>query len=506
MYRSCKHRGVVKDVKLSRRARERQHSEKDPSLKILQPSSHLFLTFLALLATACQPPEEPVPRHVLFITIDTLRADHLSLYGYGRPTSPGLEAFAEGAVTFERAMAQWPKTGTSFASLFTGQYPQTTGLTHKAALRIPDEYLTLPELLAQEGFTNVAVVSNGVLGEQLGWDRGFTEYLQTWKGRPETDDPAEYRKSINARRVNELALPLLDKHKDADRVFAWIHYSDPHAPYILPDDVENPFIDDAFYTGEETVKLHDPRATALDDRRDLKYYVAQYDANVQFTDRYVEELLQHVDGLGLLDDALVIFTADHGESLGDHGYYFGHGRKPYNNGVHVPLVISYPPALAKGRRIPVAVELVDLYPTLQEWLLPDKPVPGLEGESLMKYLRPSSDEAATSELRFAFSQAGGGSPTTHYRMVQDERYKLIYHPPMKLRRRDLPAKWEFYDLGADPGETNNLSKERPPELRRLHQALNGWMKGSDWIRRPRAEIEAQNQETLRALRALGYTE
>ena len=110
--------------------------------------------------------------------------------------------------------------------------------------------------------------------------------------------------------------------------------------------------------------------------------MAQYDANIRFTDLHIGKVLDHARGLGLLDDALVVFTADHGESLGEHGYYFGHGRQPYNAGAHVPLVFSYPPGLEGGRRIAVPVELVDLYPTLRDWVAPKKQVPGLEGESL----------------------------------------------------------------------------------------------------------------------------
>ena len=485
----------------------------------LKTSSIALLLVSAALLLACEgdpeaPPDvssesSPTPRHLIFISVDTLRADHLSLYGYPRETSPVLEKWAEDGVVFERAIAQWPKTGPSFASMFTGQYPQTTGLTHKAAIRIPDAYLTLPELLHQNGFTNVAVVSNAVLADHLGWNRGFDAYRETWKEAPEeSEDPEEYRKWINARLVNQLALPLLDEHQDAERLFAWIHYSDPHAPYLLPEDVPNPFLDDPYYTGDETVTLHNPHARALGDRRDLKYYVAQYDANVRFVDEHLGALLEHLDELEILEDALVVFTSDHGESLGEHDYFFGHGRLPHQPGVHVPLVVSYPKAIPGGRRVAAPVELVDLYPTLREWLLPDLPDPGLEGDSLAPFLRPDSNPASPGTAHLAFSQAGGGSPLTHFRSVQDERHKLVYHPPMKRKGRETPARIDFYRLDEDPGETRNLAEDgdTPEEMRRLHRELRAWMKGDDWIRRPESEIQAQSEETLRALRALGYIE
>ncbi len=478
----------------------------------MSQATHRASNLLALVAVlglaACgpSPPEEPpTPKHLLFITVDTLRADHLGLYGYPRATSPHLDALGEKSVVFERAIAQWPKTGTSFASIFTGQYPQTTGLTHKAALHLPDAYLTLPEYLAEGGFTTVAVVSNGVLSEDMGWDTGFSEYLETWKTAEEvSEDPRAYRKWINAGRVNEMALPLLERHRDAEHLFAWIHYSDPHAPYFLPDGVENPFLDDPYYQGDEKAELHDPRATALGERRDLKHYVAQYDANVLYADRHIGELLAHVEKLGILDETLVVITSDHGESLGEHGYFFGHGRLPYNDGVHVPLVVSYPAALPGGRRVAEVVELLDLYPTLVEWLLPERGVPGLEGQSLLGLLR---GEAQVERAHLAFSQAGGGSPLTHFRSVQDGCTKLIYHPRLVLKNREIPPRWELYRLDEDPGETANLAMGEPPdEARRLHRELRAWMKGSEWIRRPREEIDAQSEETKKALRALGYTE
>jgi arylsulfatase A-like enzyme len=451
------------------------------------------------------------PRHLILITVDTLRADHLGCYGYPRETSPNVDRLADGGVLFERAIAQWPKTGPSFASFFIGSYPQTTGLTHKAAIRLPDGYLTLPELMADLGFETAAVISNAVLAQRLGWNRGFDEYLETWKLAPEvSDDPEEYRKWINAARVNELALPLLERRRDAERLFAWIHYSDPHAPYLLPADFDNPFLGDPYYVGDAPVELENPRATALGDERELRYYVAAYDANVLYADLRIGELLDRAAELGLLEDALVIFTADHGESLGEHGYYFGHGRLPHNQGSHVPLIFWSEGHLDGGRRIPQPVELVDLYPTLRDLFAPGGEIPGLEGQSLLGLLRPGdgtdADGTGTADggPAYAFSEAGGGSPLTHFRSVQDERWKLVYHPPLEHRKRPRPESYELYDLEADPGETRNLHGEEEEQYRRLGRQLSSWMKGSQWIRRPADEVEAQSEETLKALKALGY--
>ena len=483
------------------------------SSTLVAVATFLGLALVAVLPAGCagRGAAGKTPRHVLLITVDTLRADHLSAYGYPRATGAAAERLAAGGVLFERAIAQWPKTGPSFASMFTGQYPQSTGFTHKAAIRIPEEYLTIPEFFAGRGFTTVAVNSNAVLGKNLDWNRGFSEYLQTWDlGGGVSDDPVEYRRTMNAARVNELALPLLARHRDDAHLFAWVHYSDPHAPYILPDGVANPFLGDAYDVGDQQAEIDDSESAAIGDHRELRYYVAQYDANVWFALQKVGELLDGARKLGILDDALVILTADHGESLGEHGYYFGHGRLPYNDGAHVPLIVSYPRGgVPSGVRVATPVELVDLYPTLAALFAPGREIPGLEGRSLLPFLRPAEAGTAAQPpagLGLAFSEAGGGSPTTHFRSVQDAEWKLIYHPRLKHGQITDPQRYELYHLTVDPGETRNLLADDPEPLRRLRRDLFGWMKGTDWIRLPRNEIDAHNQETRKALKALGYVE
>lgn len=125
---------------------------------------------------------------------------------------------------FEGAIAQWPKTGPSFASLFTGRYPQSTGLTHRAALELPPDYLTLPELFRQEAFITLAVVSNAVLSAEVGWNQGVDEYHETWKlDDSDSDDSLEHRQGVIAPKVNELAITMLGRHSQAENLFVWVH-------------------------------------------------------------------------------------------------------------------------------------------------------------------------------------------------------------------------------------------------------------------------------------------
>ncbi len=387
--------------------------------KLLKIPWVLILPIIILAAGCRDKPGEggPVPaaeikapRRVFLITVDTLRADHMSLYGYPRETSPRLAKLAATGVTFDRAVSQWPKTGSSFAAMFTGLYPHTTGLTHKAVLRIPEPYLTLPEFFKAEGYQTFGVNSNAVLAAQFGWNTGFDEYRQTWGDGDFPDDPKAFRPLASAIRVNNLAIPLLRKHAGDGKLFAWIHYSDPHAPYVLPDGTSNVFLDDDLYgKGDRPLPTRVVKGYTLDNRTDLKYYVAQYDANVLVADDYVQRLIDEMRGLGLLEDSLVIFTADHGESLGEHNSWFEHGPLPYNTTAHVPLFFLMD-GLPAGKRVGRPVELVDLYPTLRELIAPDRPVPGLEGKSLWPLLRAANPERSSG--RPFRRRAGGPTSTT----------------------------------------------------------------------------------------------
>jgi arylsulfatase A-like enzyme len=458
----------------------------------------LTLLLAGLLFSACRGEEGSSPRRVFLITVDTLRADHLSVYGYPRATSPELDRLAASGVTFERAIAQWPKTGSSFASMFTGLYPHTTGITHKAAVRVPAEYLTLPELFQEAGYTTVAVQSNPVLATRFGWDAGFDEYLQTWGEGDVPPEPQALRPLIQAGKVNGLALPLLRKHAGADRLFVWIHYSDPHAPYVLPEGAENPFVGDPHYRQEAAIPPKVTRAYRLGDRTDLKYYVAQYDANVRVADRAVREVLDEARSLGLLEGSLVVFTADHGESLGEHDSWFEHGPLPYNTTAHVPLFFLGE-GVPAGKRVDRPVELVDLYPTLRDFVAPGREVPGLEGQSLAPFFLGEGEGA--DGFRVAFSEAGRRSD--RYHAVQDATWKLIFNSGGRRSRaaRSATGGFELYNLAEDPDETRNLAAANTAELRRLRGDLLAWMRTA---RSRGGEEDAVDPETERALRALGY--
>lgn len=512
----------------------------------------LALAALAFTVTGCSDPE-PAPTeaspHLILLTVDTLRADHMSLHGYARATTPRLEQFAEGAVTFDRAIVQWPKTGTSFASMFIGRYPQSTGLTHRASLEIPPAFGTLPKAMQAAGYRTLAVVSNPVLSRDLGWDRGFDEYLYSW-GEEMSDELMVFREQLSARAVNEIAFAALDEllAEPSDRpLFLWFHYSDPHAPYTIPEDTQNPFLGDALY--EDAGPAPAPESLGpgqlvpgLTEQRD---YVANYDANIAIVDDHIGQVLDRLEEEGILSEAVTVITADHGESLGEHDLFYEHGPLPYNTTSHVPLIIGLPQdADAAGRRVAEPVELIDLAPTLVE-LLPalrglddgftaqavqrptspamdpesEDPDPEeseaatlaalgpfdqtFEGRSLAWMLRDdeSGRELATGDAtRPAYSEAGQAG-RRRYRSLQQDRFKLVFREPGQERRPE-PRDFELYDLLQDPLETTNLLERQPPELRRMRRLILEFAARSQpsltETRRPRSDKER------RALEKLGY--
>jgi len=442
------------------------------------------------------------PRRVFLITVDTLRADHMSLYGYPRATTPSLQRLAATGVTFDRAITQWPKTGSSFAAMFTGLYPHTTGLTHKAALRIPEPYFTLPEFFKEQGYRTVGVVSNAVLAARLGWNSGFDDFGETWGGGDFPDDPVQFRPLASAPKVNELAVPLLRKHARDDRLFAWIHYSDPHAPYILPEGETNPFLGDAVFRGPGDRPIPQRlvnRGYVLEGHTDLKFYVAQYDANVLLADRTIQKLLDEMRALGLLEDSLIVFAADHGEELGEHNSWFEHGPLPYNTTGRVPLFFVMN-GLPAGRRVDRPVELIDVYPTLRDAVAPQRRIPNLEGHSLWPLLKSAGSDPPADAFRQAFLEAG--HRPNLYHSVQEGVWKLVFNSGGKHSRAadSSTGGFELYDLAADPLEIHNLAAAKPEQVRRLRRDLVAWMRKAVAM----GEEEEGDAETERALKALGY--
>ncbi len=448
------------------------------------------------------PPTEPVAEHLILITVDTLRADHLGFHGYVRPTSPNLDRFAAAGLVFDQAWVQWPATTPSMTSMFSGTYPHANGVVVQAhGQKVPDDLLLLPEVLRDAGFHTAAVVSNSVLGLESNFPQGFLSVRELWK---ETG-------GSRAERVTAVAFEELDRALETgNRFFLWVHYVDPHWPYSAPPQEQDRFVGDEHHEVRR-VPLHEEdhyndgisskRWQSVEGIDDVGWYVARYDGEIRYTDAQIQRFLDRLAADAIDERALVVLTADHGESLGDHEYYFAHGQYAYQADVHVPLVFRRPVEDRAGERVTRPVELRSLARTVVSALLPqvDNPFPG---EDLL-----SSSLEQSQEPVLVFSQAGGPETlrnASYTVAVRDRSTKLVHARNGWARRLRGGRHVELYDLSRDPDELHDLAPSRPEDVRRLVFAVRELFE-----RRPPTEptlddSQSVSEETRRNLRTLGY--
>ena len=389
---------------------------------------------LGLLALACNP--QAKRQNVLFISIDTLRADHLGAYGYARGTSPNIDAFANTATVFENAQSSASWTLPSLTSLMTSLYSSTHGCW-KIQSRLDPSFHTLAEMLRDAGYDTAMVASHTFLGGRYGLQQGFT-HVDTRIVQTDMD--------ITSPDVTEKGIQWLDAKaavKDGVPWFLWLHYFDPHGPYLLHEGISERF------------------GTEKD--------IDRYDGEIAFTDIHVGRLLDELAKQGLDRDTIVVLVADHGEEFGEHGNH-GHGYALYQEVVHVPLIVRVPGVPAA--RVTAVVPTVDLMPTLLELcgVSSDVPVEGVSlSSALSRELRRAdparqSDpnpappfRAAVSEVRW---QAG-----QDMRSLRSGSWKYIEH-----RNADKSNEYLF-DLDLDPNEQVDVLAEHTDRASELRATL-----------------------------------
>ena len=293
--------------------------------------------------------------------VDTLRADHLGCYGYAKDTSPNIDRFADDALLFENCLSNGSNTRVSVASLLSGFLPHETG-----ALKWPvltQDLETLAEILQAHGYWTGAVISNFVLRKKQGYEQGFLLY----------DDTMEDRELVRswpervAEHTTDRAIEVLEKPRDRP-LFLWIHYQDPHGPYVPPTDPSDAFRDpgrpprELEFTGSISGRGGIPSYQQLGSNHDFYYYRARYDAEIRYLDTHFQRLIAALKRLGMYDNSIIVLTADHGEGMGEHDYFFAHGEYLYQDQLHVPFMLRYGNELIGRTTKPV--QHVDLVPTL----------------------------------------------------------------------------------------------------------------------------------------------
>ncbi len=455
---------------------------------------------LALIALGCREPPntEPAPaalgtgHNVLLITIDTLRSDHLGGYGYGRDTSPRIDDLAGRGALFESAYTYWPKTRASMAMLLTGRTPPRNGFSKQHPM-ILDFNPTIADSLSRAGYETMAVVDNPNVAAQHGYAKGFERFRETWQ---ETGLVSEMDRT---RAITQEAVDFIAQRSQERPFFLWLHYVNPHTPYTPPAPFDTKFIDESTRQGPAlpTVKGFDggiPDRWAVSGEDRVGFYVAQYDGEIATVDQEVGRVIDALDAAGVFDETLVVLTSDHGESLGEHGYYFDHGANIHNPSMIVPMIVVAP-GTRPGLRVASLASTLDVYPTI----LDDAKVAfpgGLMGESLL----PAATGRAASSRERLFAQNDH-----HHRGTWTESMKLIARP---VGDED---QWLLFDRAADPGELENVRKQMPAAFAREKTAIDEYFARADRevddLKRRLEGLPGESKMTPEAceqLKALGY--
>jgi len=445
-----------------------------------------LLTLIA--ATGCDQPPRPEARgpeakNVIIVLVDTLRADHMSTYGYERPTSPYLDEFAAGALVFEHTRSQSSCTFPSVNSLMTSRYPDVFARQGEGQFGIPAKYPAIAEILDDLGYYTVAVSQSPVVrntpsehNPNGGFGRGFDRFVEGCVWRHGT--------CLNRRIFKELDLV-------ESPFFLYLHYMEPHAPYSHPRNYPLQFAGE--YEGFDFIRDGNPKPIGkmiygdgpkykLTDR-DIQHLVDLYDDEILFFDEVFRTLIQELEANGLLEETLIVFTSDHGEEFLEHGH-ISHCRGVWDTVTHVPLFIKIPGV--EGQRFAAAVQNLDIVPTILDYLEIDGGDFGFEGRSL----RPLIEGREDSQL-YAFSRQ------TEFHSSDDGRFHLILDTDSDS--------FTLFDLRNDPLEQHDLFDPSHLELGPLRSALDGWLEQTGKRMRLRESIMADRAKE-EELRALGYLE
>ena len=402
--------------------------------------------------------------NIVLLGIDSLLADHMSCYGYDRLTTPHIDRFAQEGTLFERYYSPHIPTTSGYANMLTGMdvfNTQVVALRHKGEMR--SEVRTLPEILGDFGYTSTCV---GFKGNPA--SRGFDTYLQFsgW-------GPGEDGRSHKAECLNEVAIPELERLADGDEPFLlFLRHMDPHSPYLPPGPFER-----IFYHGNEC----DPDNRSMDPVMAFKpfrdyfaewmpdgisdkdYVIAQYDGAIAYMDAAIQNIFKALEARGMLDETVIIVTADHGETLYDHDCYFDH-HSIYDVTLHVPMIIRYPGKVPAGKRVNGFCQQYDLVPTLMELLELD---PGIDfdGESLMPMAR---DEVVSHGSEFYLTECTWmrkhGWRTPEWKMIVALEPDFHFKPQVEL-----------YNLVEDPDENNDLAESEPGVVDLLRGRMERWI-------------------------------
>ncbi len=456
----------------------------------------------------------PPIEHVIIISIDTLRADHLGCYGHPLVKSPNIDAFAKESVVFTNHLSAAPTTLASHTSLLTGTYPHTHGAP-KNFFVLGDENETLAEVLAKDGFDCAGVIGAFPLDPLFNLDQGFAHYDAKYTIGHEKGVVDQHQRL--AEEVTDAAIRWLDKRTPqkapaADRLFMFVHYFDVHWPYEAPFKYRRLYGETGSREKGTMENIERARAMLAEGEKDPKrlekaLHLAkaldnEYCAEISYCDEHVGRFFEDLKKRGIYDKSLIILTSDHGETMHEHRKYFSHGMTVYDSEVHTPLIVRFPGKLHAGKRVPQIVSNVDIVPTTLHLLnLPE--TTRMEGTSFATIVdgdlperQPVFAEATKPWWDERFHDTSGWVNQKKFQCVRSESFKYVARDPDQL--------YGFYDLQVDRDEQNNLIDSTDSKHVKLiadfKKRLAHWQKQAN----PIPAFEDTSPETQRKMHDLGY--
>lgn len=447
----------------------------------------------------------PVRPNFVLVTVDTLRADHVGAYGYGRATSSNIDRLAKQGVVFERAFAQATLSGPSHATIMTSREVPAHGVINNA-VDLREDQLTLAEVLRMSGYDTAMFVSEVYVSEEFGFAQGFDraeihrvhshDHDHHRPGEEEEEEEPEERLPRGA--VFERALDWLGQPREKP-FFLWVHAQHLHQSYEPPAPFDRMF-------GEPPRSTHDLRCRRTLDKHEKgeitlepaerDYIVSLYDGEIAYVDDQIGRMLARLDSLGLREKTVMVITADHGEMLFDDPAQreTGHGRDRFDAVLRVPLILAGPVG-ASGRRVPAMVGLIDVAPTVLELAGVKRPR-AFQGVSLVPSIKGRRRAVRDTNHSCTFHRDG-----TIRLSERTDRLK------MTCNRRQSVMKCELYDLERDPREQRDVSAD-PAYAKRagaLRASLGSWFENA--LEKGRLlQLGLPDEQALKLLREAGYLE
>jgi arylsulfatase A-like enzyme len=461
-------------------------NRKPRPIALLWGMALLFSFFYGYYSEVDEQTDKP---NVIFLIVDTLRADRLGCYGYAKNTTPHIDAAAQQSVLFEQAYVPWASSLPSHASIMTSLPPHLHGAFPNGN-KLNPELLTLAKVLKAYGYTNGAFVTNTLVGNQYNFQLGFDRFFDLTQIEYENSTFDAWLHSLNIIRVideirqidifTELATAWIERNKDKP-VFLWVQWLYPHYPYDPP---------------PEFLKKVEPANGVTDVVDKPQDRSVLYDGEVAYTDFLVGRIIDKLKELSLLDNSLLVITSDHGENIYDHNVGRGHAGV-YDTSIRIPLIFRFPQQLPVNKKVGQVVQSIDITPTILDILEIPKPKQ-FQGKSLKPLM---------------FDDASNWQPVAYSAMLQKQRnffalrsddWKIILHV-----FKDRQPEFELYHIPSDPEELTNRVQTDVAVADSLKQKLTSWIetnfKPVEIAYTPGLQLKQEfDKATEERLRSLGY--